>query len=102
MSLNKEMQQPFSREYHGKIIDAMSEPDLKNYAQTLNWEIKVSYWFFTELKGTGEKADRLGGYLLYLYDVCEYVHLTYKQKVAKRLMAENPVIRKYAEMGVIR
>jgi hypothetical protein len=102
MILNKEMQQPFTKEYHGKVIDEMSEVALKNYAQTLNWEIRVSYWFFTELKGSGPKADRLGGYLLFLYDICEYVHYAYRRRLAQRLMEESPVIRKYAAMGVIR
>lgn len=84
------------------IIDGMSEEELKKHAQMLNWEIKVSYWFFKACISAGWKANKLGQHILHLYDTCEYVHQVYKRKVVRRLMKESAVLQKYIAMGVIR
>ncbi|GAA3945112.1 hypothetical protein GO495_31110 [Chitinophaga oryziterrae] len=101
MQLNKKLQ-PSSKRYHGSVIDKMSEDELKRYSKLLNWKIRILYWFFLMCKATGLKADKLGRRILFLYEVCIYVHFAYKCKVARRLIKESPILQKYIAMGVIR
>ncbi|GAA3916940.1 hypothetical protein GO495_19890 [Chitinophaga oryziterrae] len=101
MQLKKKLQ-TFSKHYHGSVIDRMSENELKHYSKVLNWRIRIFYWFFLICKATGFKADKLRRHILFLYEVCVYVHFAYKRKVARRLIKESPILQKYIAMGVIR
>ena len=98
MQLNKKLH-PFSKRYHGSVIDRMSEDELKRYSKLLNWRIRIFYWFFLMCKVTGLKTDKLGRRILFLYEVCEYVHFAYKGKIVKRLIKESPILQKYIAMN---